>query len=235
MAAWKCGWCGERASMTPVGDGVAVSRGPAAPNSLAEYMGSRHEADLYCTMRCANCAALSIARNDFELPSDRTGGTLDKTTEYWRHLNPDDWAPKWVEGQDFDYAPDHIESAASEAYKCLSVGAYMSAILMARTAIEAAAKDKGVTKGNLSSKIDELASAGLIREPIKEAAHKVRLFGNDMAHGDITVEVTHNDAEQNLRVLNFILQDLYELDVRMDEVGVSLDKRKAAGGNGTTP
>ncbi|MBU5868948.1 DUF4145 domain-containing protein, partial [Vibrio cholerae O1] len=59
------------------------------------------------------------------------------------------------------------------------------AVILARAVIEATAKDKGITNGNLYAKIDQLHISGLIREHIKEAAHEVRLGGNDVAHGDI--------------------------------------------------
>lgn len=179
-------------------------------------------------MQCSACQGRSIAATATDDPANRPR-LLSHVKDFWRENDPLRVAPEWVEGQDFVYAPDHIAEAASEAYKCHSIGSYMAAILMARTSIEAAAKNKGIKKGNLFQKIDKLAEEGLLRRDIKQAAHQVRIFGNDMAHGDIQVGVSKLESEQVLMLLSFILQDLYQVSEVMSELGISLDTRKSEG------
>ena len=55
--------------------------------------------------------------------------------------------------------------------------------MLARAVIEATAKDQGIAKGTLHDKIEAMATNGLIRTMIKDAAHGVRELGNEMAHG----------------------------------------------------
>ena len=50
---------------------------------------------------------------------------------------------------------------------------------LARAVVEASAKEKGVTRGSLIAKIDELHEQGLLRGHIK-AAHEVRFGGNEV-------------------------------------------------------
>jgi hypothetical protein len=55
-----------------------------------------------------------------------------------------------------------VADAAREAYRCRSVGAHRAAVLLARSVVEASAKDRGVTTGGLLAKIDKLFELGLI-------------------------------------------------------------------------
>lgn len=103
----------------------------------------------------------------------------------------------------------------------------MAAILMARTAIEAVCKDKGIVKGNLFEKIGNLKDSGHIRAHIEVAAHAVRAFGNDMAHGDITLQVDEEEARLCLKVLDAILAEVYDIYVLTDQVQSAVEERKA--------
>jgi hypothetical protein len=59
----------------------------------------------------------------------------------------------------------------------MQVGALRGAIMLARAVIEATAKDKGVTNGSLSQKIDRLHERGCIRTYLRDGAHEVRYQG----------------------------------------------------------
>jgi len=91
--------------------------------------------------------------------------------------------------------PEPIRSTASEAFACASIGAHRAAILLARTTIEATAKAEAITSGSLVAKIDALKAANHIRPDVADAAHEVRLLGNDMAHGDNLVTVASEESE----------------------------------------
>ena len=82
--------------------------------------------------------------------------------------------------------------------------------------IEASAKDKGVTSGSLYDKIDKLAEGQHIRAMLADAAHEVRMAGNDMAHGDFaTAEITKEDAEELLELMEDFLREMFELPTRV--------------------
>lgn len=127
-----------------------------------------------------------------------------------------DWQPKTVMGKQFPDIPASIAAPASEAFECRSIGAYRAAVLMARSVIEASAKDKEITSGSLLQKIDKLAEEGHIRHMLATAAHEIRLTGNDMAHGDFaTAKIDENEADELLGLMEDFLRELYELPTRV--------------------
>lgn len=141
-------------------------------------------------------------------------------------VNEWEWEPQTVLGQDFPDVPDEIAQPASEAFKCASIQAYRAAVLMARSVLEASAKAKGVTTGNLLAKIDKLAENGEIRTKVAAAAHGVRMLGNDMAHGDFaTTDVTKEDADVVLRILDLFLTELFQVDAA---IGYLQDRHSAS-------
>lgn len=121
-------------------------------------------------------------------------------------------APPLLSQPDTEHIPDDVAGFLTEAHHALSIGAYRAVLLLVRSTIEAAAKQKGITDGNLYKKIDGMKAAELIRKGTSEMAHALRILGNDMAHGDIGVVPTKEDAEDALTVLRFVLEDVYVAD-----------------------
>lgn len=88
--------------------------------------------------------------------------------------------------------------------------------MLARAVIEASAKDRGVTSGNLFNKIDKLVEKGHVRKMMADAAHEVRMAGNDMAHGDFATEaITEEDADEILGFMEDFLREMFELPTRV--------------------
>lgn len=121
-----------------------------------------------------------------------------------------EWYPKTGQSKGFPDVPEAIAAAAREAHSASSINAPMAAILMARTVVEATAKDKGIKTGNLVAKIDAMATEGLIRPSTKDAAHEIRHFGNDMAHGDIEDVPTVEDADEVLTLMDEVLNEVFQ-------------------------
>jgi hypothetical protein len=69
------------------------------------------------------------------------------------------WYPVIARGKRYPDVPAEIAAAASEAHRCMPVEAYRGAVLLARSVIEATAKDKGMTTGKLVTKIDAMYEA----------------------------------------------------------------------------
>lgn len=120
------------------------------------------------------------------------------------------WYPRIGASPDFLDVPKHIARAAKEAHAAESISSYMSAVLMARTVVEATAKAKGIAKGNLVEKIDALAAQGSIRADTKDAAHEIRHFGNDMAHGDIEDLPDADDVRDVLVLMDEVLSEVFQ-------------------------
>ena len=156
------------------------------------------------------------------------GWTAPQPLEYLNDPGPDKWLPVSASGKDFPDVPNHIAAAASEAYECLSIGALRGAVSLARSVIEATAKDKGITDGSLFDKIDKMHEAGLIRPHVKDAAHEVRHFGNDMAHGDFVEPVDRDEAEEDLELMSGVLNEVYQGPKQVERVKAARLAKKAA-------
>ncbi len=90
--------------------------------------------------------------------------------------------------------------------------------MLARAVIEATAKDKGVTDGSLSQKIETLHERGYIRTYLRDGAHEVRYTGNDMAHGDFPIAVSSEDAEVLLELMREVLMEVYQDPARRERL-----------------
>lgn len=125
------------------------------------------------------------------------------------------WMPKRVEGQDYPDVPSEIADAASEACRCFSIDAYRGAAALARSVVEATAKAKQISNGQLYDKIEAMHSADLIRGHIKEAAHEIRHLGNEVAHGDFVEPVTREEAEEVLVLMGEVLEEVFQSPARV--------------------
>ncbi|MFH8495189.1 DUF4145 domain-containing protein [Streptomyces coeruleorubidus] len=216
MASTTCGWCGRLAHMRPVGGAEVVPDQDSHLNVGFE------------AYRCANCRRLVLAYGwtDFK----RTNDWDDAPSDLWDH--PQAQQPRWLppakSNRTFPDVPVAIESLAVEAHDCLSIKADRAAVALARAVVEASAKEKGVTRGSLIAKIDELHQLGLLRGHIKEAAHEVRFGGNEVAHGDLT-PVDHEAAEEILTLMDEVLNDLFQSPARVARARQRRLERSQAG------
>jgi hypothetical protein len=172
--------------------------------------------ELVCAaFQCSSCNGMSVALTGF----DRERMQYDLGPQVQALL--DDalvWRPTVNETRKYPDVPDHIAAAATEAFECNGNQHYRAAILLARAVIEATAKAKGVTAGNLEDKIDALAEKGHIRPLIKEAAHGVRVFGNEMAHGDFVNPVTKEESTQVIHLMGEILDEAFQQPAKVEEM-----------------
>lgn len=163
---------------------------------------------------CDNCSRLVVAEGGGRELTGNSG--INDTTEMGRigpaisRCSELSWLPTAAEAPDVPDVPESIERAAKEAYRDATIGNHMSAILMARTVIEATAKANGIKNGDLSKKINEMRDKGLIRPAIADRAHEVRYFGNDMAHGDIEDVPEEIDAEEVLALMGQVLSEVFQ-------------------------
>lgn len=157
--------------------------------------------------KCDNCGRASLG-----VSSAAYTGSIGKASEYLTKAADDTiaWYPRIGSSPEFPDVPDQIARAAKEAHSAFSISAFMAAILMARTVVEATAKEKGVTKGNLLAKIDELAKQSIIRNDTKDAAHEIRHLGNDMAHGDIADLPDPDDVADVLALMDEVLNEVFQ-------------------------
>ncbi|QWW20142.1 DUF4145 domain-containing protein [Schaalia sp. 19OD2882] len=143
-----------------------------------------------------------------------------------------EWLPVRGLGRRFVDVPHPICDAASEAYACYSIRSYRAAILLARSVIEAVAKDKGLTSGTLSSKIDHLAEVAELPGLLVETAHEIRHLGNEMALGDFVADVTEEECDDVLAFMSSLLQYIYQMPAHLTRYREAREARRANGRDG---
>jgi hypothetical protein len=127
--------------------------------------------------------------------------------------------PETVAYRSYDDVPEAIASTASEAHQSLGAKAPRAAVAMARATVEATAKNKDITSGNLQAKIEQLHANRFISEDMKEAAHEVRFAGNEVAHGDILSEpISLEDATEIVELMDAILERVYQEPAKVARV-----------------
>ena len=145
-------------------------------------------------------------------------GALDGTIkEYW---------PKRAWGKKFPDVPGPLASAANEAHVCLSAGSPRGSVALARSVLEAVAKQKGIIKGTLKSKIDAPHAAGHISEAMSEAAHEIRFAGNEAAHGDLVAEqLKIEDADVIVALMDAVLERVYQEPAQVARIREKRERR----------
>jgi hypothetical protein len=178
---------------------------------------------------CDNCSRLLIAEGTGVSVPAWNGARESFDTGHVREAAESataiSWLPLAAHSPTINDVPSSIEHAAKEAYSGWVIGNHMSAILMARTVIEATAKAKKINSGTLATKIDLLRDGQWIRPAIAEQAHQIRFFGNEMAHGDIDDRPTAEDAEEILALMAEVLAEVFQGPARLQR----LQKRRETG------
>jgi len=154
---------------------------------------------------CDTCKRLSVGWIDVSYGGP---GAASGDEERWATADVT-WHPKWLGQTTYEHVPDHINSAADEAWKCHGINAHRAAVLLARSVIEATAKDKGITSGVLASKIEQMREKDLVRPHIEQAAHEIRHIGNDMAHGDYVDPISAEESDEVLTLMGEVLDEVY--------------------------
>ncbi|WHP18822.1 DUF4145 domain-containing protein [Cellulomonas sp. ES6] len=217
MASRVCWNCATDAHQTLLLDPVTERTSSRSPQRNYAWFG---------VFQCDQCGFVSIGMSSYG------HGSVNLAHHARARMDIPDamlqWLPEHVLGRRFDDVPEWIADAASEAYACYSIRSYRAAILLARSVVEAVAKDKGIAKGQLADKIDALADAGHIRALIQASAHEIRHLGNEMAHGDFVEPTTAEDAEDVLDFMSVVLAEVYQLPAQVNARQATRVARKAA-------
>jgi len=160
---------------------------------------------LQAAFKCDECASLSIG----------TLLTRQSVTASAFENSDLDWQPNLIAGKQYADVPSEIADAASEAHKTFSIDAFRATAALARAVVEATAKAKGITAGQLYDKIEALHAADHIRPHIKDAAHEIRHLGNEVAHGDFVEPVTREEAEEILVLMGEVLDEVFQSPARV--------------------
>lgn len=160
----------------------------------------------HAVVKCKGCGKVSFRRafHDFE------GAFL---TEYDKWDVPVDVEnyPKAKHGNiDTKYLPDIVESIYSETCNAYRDGALTLAGIGFRATIEAICNDQKIIGKELSTRINNLASKGLISKKDSTRLHSIRFMGNDAAH-DIK-KPSEKSLKAALIIVEHLLTTVYILD-----------------------
>jgi hypothetical protein len=113
--------------------------------------------------------------------------------------------------------PAKIADDFREALRCRWIEAYKATVTMCRRSIQSSCLDQKVDSKRLVAQIDELASKGMITEPLRQFAHAVRLEGNDGAHPDPDglENVTPKDADDIIEFTREYLHHVYVMPAKL--------------------
>lgn len=181
---------------------------------------------MVAVFKCDNCAWPSIGVGASFPKAVNNSQLQEQRANFLRQ--PKLWHPKGAIGKKFPEVPEHIAKAADEAHRCRSFDALRGSVILARAVIEATCKEKGITEGVLATKIDELATQRFIRPDTQEAAHEIRHFGNDMAHGDFVDPVGEDEADDILSLMDEVLDEVFQGPAKIARVKANRLAKKAA-------
>lgn len=194
MASRVCWRCENKAHMTLIDSSVRVK---GAPGESIELVQGAFTCDA-CSILNLGFQTRSIHHRYDSQPADFLIGA-DLV-----------WLPASGQGRECKDVPERIAGAASEAYEVASIGAYRAAAVLARSVVEATAKEKGVTSGKLQQKIEKMHEEHLLRDHVRDAAHEIRHLGNDMAHGDFVEPTSKEESEEVLELMSEILHEVFQ-------------------------
>ncbi|RGQ72977.1 DUF4145 domain-containing protein [Bifidobacterium longum] len=171
------------------------------------------EQDVFVVYRCDNCGYPNIGRY--------SAAWIKQPGDYGQVL---EWIPASAIGKEYPDVPERVASAASECYKCFSIGAYRAAIIMARSVLEAIVTEKIQSPANergydktLSAKLKDAAEEGVISKRLGDCADAIKDVGNGSTH-NIFESIDRDYAEYVLSFMDSLIEETYQRDERLSKL-----------------
>ncbi|MCG9898798.1 MAG: DUF4145 domain-containing protein [Hydrotalea sp.] len=106
--------------------------------------------------------------------------------------------------------PEKVKTYLQQAID--SVFAPAGSVMLCASAVDAMLKEKGLTEGNLYSRINKASENGLMTKEMATWAHQVRLDANDQRHSDVEASLpTVDDAKQSIEFTKTLAEFLFVL------------------------
>lgn len=162
------------------------------------------------TLKCGNCAGFvmvlwSSSRSALDA---RLDGMHDYKVLPWP-TRIETFPKHW---------PEIVGRPWIEAHRSLNDENWSAAAIMARTALQAALRDRGAGGRNLKEEIEGFAAQGLLPPLMRDWSHEVREVGNDSTHPTPGKAGTSpKDARDIVVFLDYLLEYFYDLPERIRE------------------
>ena len=122
-----------------------------------------------------------------------------------------------------DPIPEPLRRSHDEARRCLSANAYAATVVMSTKTVEGACAMHKVRANNLRDQLAKMKNEGIIDGRLWEWAETLRGIRNSAAHFDQSAAIDRQDAEDSLAYSEALLDYLYVLKKRFDD----MKKRRA--------
>jgi len=141
----------------------------------------------------------------------------------WPHSVPPDQSPASLDA--------HFKSIYDQARSVLDISPMASAVLTRRCLQHVLRMKLSITKKNLFEEIAEAITRPDLSMPTRNALDHVRQIGNWGAHpvedqASAIIEVTPEEAEYTLQVLELLFQDLYVVPKQIATMQAKIQKKK---------
>ncbi|MFK3651497.1 DUF4145 domain-containing protein [Lysobacter enzymogenes] len=160
----------------------------------------------HAVVKCCGCDTVSFRKafHDYE------GAYPDEYNEWNVPITVENYPPARAGSVDIRHLPEIVESIYSETCSAYKSGARILAGIGFRATIEAICNDQEIGGKELSARINNLASKGLISKKDSGRLHSIRFLGNDAAH-DIKIP-SDRSLEAALVIVEHLMTTVYVLD-----------------------
>jgi hypothetical protein len=211
---YKCGHCGIDALM------FIVCEGEHTITENYKSLGALWFTDFYQLLLCPSCNSVNAIKTSYD--SENTIPVDEDEEEYYgvvvEYLFPS------IKSGNFKNLPSLVEKSYAIAIKLKRLEPIAS-VIFSRKSLEAICVDQKATGRDLKDRIDNLAQKGAIPTLLQNAAHSVRLLGNEGAH-ELDAEVSVDDAETLLALCDAIIGYVYEAPQLIHRIEERLAKSK---------
>jgi Domain of unknown function (DUF4145) len=194
----QCGYCGRSIGMDRIGPVIEFSR---------DRVGSNWESFLHATYLCPREACFRPSIAFFRLGHSAGG---------YHHLKGEPVLIPRGQAQKMEGLSSAIETDRLEAWSCYYGGDYRAAIIMGRAAIQRAVRLLEAEGAGLKAEINDLAQRRKITEALRDAAHEVRISGDDAAHPEDLELVSSDEAKESLEFMDDFLAHAIAMPTRAD-------------------
>jgi len=177
-----------------------------------------HFMENFSIVKCCGCELISFRKEfhdiDAAYPTDDNQWEVPTDIDYY--------PPKTISLIRAYSLPDTVGRIFKETCLAMATNSLTLAGIGVRATIEAVCLDKGISGRDLSKKINNLSTAGLISKKDCSRLHSIRFIGNDAAH-EIT-KPSKSSLDAVMQIIEHLLHSVYIFDSTTSELPTSIDE-----------
>lgn len=199
----ECRFCGNKTKLDIVGSYKVTHEEEFYNEDYNEYIPEWISDTEWMMLKCCVCDNISLG-NEYVDKSLASSGLSHISIEY----------PKTT--YDSYQMPKEIYGAYEVALKARYLDGALCILSLRRT-LEIICKEQGEIKGDLITKVKNLADKGILPSVLKDVSHILRIFGNAAAHGD-DISFTKTQIEHLIEFTETIIDYIYILPKKLEKL-----------------